>query len=131
MWALGFGLGAYKGGLGQQTPHITQRFLLFHPNSTTLLPSFAAISIHSDFNKPWMSSRHHRSTMTEHVLPLQTAWISAQAWSLLAPRRTSTSGFQEPPTSQDIASSGPVRPASASRALWIADGLPPCVSAGG
>ncbi|XP_063356926.1 myogenic factor 5 [Pelmatolapia mariae] len=33
MWALGFGLGAYKGGLGQQTPHITQRSLLFHPNS--------------------------------------------------------------------------------------------------
>lgn len=105
----------------------TQTLLLF------FLTSFAAISfsIHSDFNKPWMSSRHHRSTMTEHVLPLQTAWISAQAWSLLAPRRTSTSGFQEPPTSQDIASSGPVRPASASQALWIADGLPPCASAGG
>lgn len=37
MWALGSGLGAYKGGLGQQTPHITQRSPLSHP---TPLPSF-------------------------------------------------------------------------------------------
>lgn len=39
MWALGSGLGAYKGGLGQQTPHITQRSPLSHP---TPLPSFFA-----------------------------------------------------------------------------------------
>ncbi|XP_029018816.1 myogenic factor 5 isoform X1 [Betta splendens] len=32
MWALGSGPGAYKGGLGQQTPHITQRSpLSLHP----------------------------------------------------------------------------------------------------
>lgn len=37
MWALSFGLGAYKGGLGQQTPHITQRSPL-SPHFSTLLP---------------------------------------------------------------------------------------------
>lgn len=49
MWALGFGLGAYKGGLGQQTPHITQRSPL-SPHFSTLLPSFlrAHLSVHSD-----------------------------------------------------------------------------------
>ncbi|XP_071761676.1 myogenic factor 5 [Centroberyx gerrardi] len=36
MWALGSGLGAYKGGPGQQPPHITQRSPLSHP---TALPS--------------------------------------------------------------------------------------------
>lgn len=47
MWALGSGLGAYKGGPGQQTPHITQRSPLSHP---TPLPSFLPLrhlSIHS------------------------------------------------------------------------------------
>lgn len=45
MWALGSGLGAYKGGLGQQTPHITQRSPLSHP---TPLPSFLPLhpSVH-------------------------------------------------------------------------------------
>ena len=42
MWALGSGLGAYKGGLGQQTPHITQRSPLSHPIP---LPSFFAPSL--------------------------------------------------------------------------------------
>ncbi|XP_035004042.2 LOW QUALITY PROTEIN: myogenic factor 5 [Hippoglossus stenolepis] len=46
MWALGCGLGAYKGGPGQQTPHITQRSPLSHPTP----PSFlcAHHSIHSN-----------------------------------------------------------------------------------
>lgn len=47
MWALGSGLGAYKGGLGQQTSHITQRSSL-SPLSSTLFPSFAPISVRSD-----------------------------------------------------------------------------------
>lgn len=48
MWALGSGLGAYKGGWGQQTPHITQRSPLSHP--LRYLPFFHCthFSIHSD-----------------------------------------------------------------------------------
>lgn len=133
MWALGSGLRAYKGGLGQQSPHITQRSPL-SPHFSTLLPSIAAISLSIRapfFNKPWMSSHHPRSTTTERVPHLQTAWSLAPAWSSLAPRRTSTSGSPEPLTSRDTASSGPARPASANPALWTVDGPPPCASAGG